>query len=188
MSSDAHISAKPALAIIGRPNVGKSTLFNRLTASREALVADEPGMTRDLKTGEGKVGDAAYLVVDTGGIDSESDNPIGEMVSARALTAVSDADALLFVVDAVAGINAEDRLIAERARKMGKPLYLVANKADRASADIAAEFSELGLGYPHLISALRGHGIDELIAEVTKTWPPNCKKPTTNQRRRRGLR
>lgn len=162
---------KPVLAIIGRPNVGKSTLFNRLTKTRDALVADEPGVTRDINIGIGQVGEAAYLVIDTGGIDSSATSEINEMVSAKALEVVDDADALVMVVDGVDGVTGEDKFIAVAARKAGKPLYLTVNKLDRISTTAAAEFNELGLGAPHLISALQGHGIESLIDEITRHWP-----------------
>lgn len=164
-------SQKPVIAIIGRPNVGKSTLFNRLTRSRDALVADEPGVTRDINIGEGKVGEAAYLVIDTGGIDSGASNEINEKVSARALEAVDDADALIMVVDGVDGVTSNDQFIASTARKAGKPLYLAVNKLDRVALEASAEFNELGIGEPYQLSALRGHGIDSLIAVVTNAWP-----------------
>ena len=164
-------SQKPVIAIIGRPNVGKSTLFNRLTRSRDALVADEPGVTRDLNIGVGQVGEAAYLIIDTGGIDSGANSEINETVSARALEAVHDADALIMVVDAVDGVTADDKYIAKTARKAGKPLYLAVNKLDRVAVETSVEFNELGIGVPYQLSALRGHGIDSLIEEITASWP-----------------
>ncbi len=162
---------KPVIAIIGRPNVGKSTLFNRLTQSRDALVADEPGVTRDINIGSGKIGSADYLVIDTGGIDSGASSEVNEMVSARALDAVSDADALVLVVDGVDGVTTEDQFIANTARKSGKAIFVVVNKSDRITAEQGVEFSELGLGNPHLISALRGAGINALIDEISHGWP-----------------
>ena len=162
---------KPVIAIIGRPNVGKSTLFNRLTQSRDALVADEPGVTRDINIGSGKSGSADYLVIDTGGIDSGASSEVNEMVSARALDAVSDADALVLVVDGVDGVTTEDQFIANTARKSGKAIFVVVNKPDRIAAEQGVEFSELGLGNPYLISALRGAGINALIEEISEGWP-----------------
>ena len=162
---------KPVIAIIGRPNVGKSTLFNRLTQSRDALVADEPGVTRDINIGSGKIGSADYLVIDTGGIDSGASSEVNEMVSARALDAVSDADALVLVVDGVDGVTTEDQFIANTARKSGKAIFVVVNKSDRIAAEQGVEFSELGLGNPYLISALRGAGINALIEEISEGWP-----------------
>ena len=163
---------KPVVAIIGRPNVGKSTLFNRLTRSRDALVADEPGVTRDINIGAGQLGDADYLVIDTGGIDSGASSEVNELVSARALEAVVDADALILVVDGVDGVTAEDQFIATAARKAGKPIFLAVNKLDRISAQDSVAFFELGIGEPYLISALRGHGVESLIEEITRDWPP----------------
>lgn len=162
----------PVIAIIGRPNVGKSTLFNRMTRSRDALVADEPGVTRDINIGEGKIGDADYLVIDTGGIDSGATSEVNELVSKRALESVSDADALIFVVDGAVGITAEDQYIANSARRSGKSIFLTVNKSDRISSTAAAEFNELGIGEPHLISALRGQGIEALISKISDQWPP----------------
>ncbi|MGR8947064.1 MAG: ribosome biogenesis GTPase Der [Gammaproteobacteria bacterium] len=163
--------SKPVIAIIGRPNVGKSTLFNRLTQSRDALVADEPGVTRDINIGLGKIGTADYLVIDTGGIDSGASSEVNELVSARALDAVTDADALVLVVDGVDGITSEDRFIANTARKSGKPIFVAVNKSDRISEERGSEFSELGVGNPHLMSALRGHGVADLVEEISKDWP-----------------
>ena len=166
------IQSKPVVAIIGRPNVGKSTLFNRITRTRNALVADEPGVTRDINIGTGQVGEADYLVIDTGGIDSGASSEVNEMVSARALDAVVDADALILVVDGADGVTSEDQFIANTARKAGKSIYLAVNKADRISEQDGAAFFELGMGAPYLISALRGQGVESLIADISQDWPP----------------
>ena len=169
---NSSIQTKPVVAIIGRPNVGKSTLFNRITRTRNALVADEPGVTRDINIGVGQLGDADYLVIDTGGIDSGASSEVNEMVSARALEAVVDADALILVVDGADGITGEDQFIANTARKAGKPIYLAVNKADRISEQDSAAFFELGMGAPYLVSALRGQGVESLIADISQDWPP----------------
>lgn len=118
---------KPVLALVGRPNVGKSTLFNRLTRTRDALVADYPGLTRDRKYGDGKVGDRAYMVVDTGGIGEGEDGIDGPMGD-QARQAVAEADAVLFMVDGRAGLTAADELVARELRSLNKPVYLVVNK------------------------------------------------------------
>ena len=169
---NSSIQTKPVVAIIGRPNVGKSTLFNRITRTRNALVADEPGVTRDINIGIGQLGDADYLVIDTGGIDSGASSEVNEMVSARALEAVVDADALILVVDGADGITSEDQFIANTARKAGKPVHLAVNKADRISEQDSVAFFELGMGAPYLVSALRGQGVESLIADISQDWPP----------------
>ena len=174
------ISSKPVVAIIGRPNVGKSTLFNRITRSRDALVADEPGVTRDINIGTGQIGEADYLVIDTGGIDSGASSEVNELVSARALEAVTDADALIMVVDGAAGITSEDQYIANTARKAGKPIHLAVNKSDRISVEDSIAFFELGIGDPHLISALRGQGVESLIREISRDWPPRSEEEETD--------
>ena len=169
---DSSIQTKPVVAIIGRPNVGKSTLFNRITRTRNALVADEPGVTRDINIGIGQLGEADYLVIDTGGIDSGASSEVNEMVSTRALEAVVDADALILVVDGADGITSEDQFIANTARKAGKPVHLAVNKADRISEQDSVAFFELGMGAPYLVSALRGQGVESLIADISQDWPP----------------
>lgn len=158
---------KPTLVIVGRPNVGKSTLFNRLTKSRDALVADQPGLTRDRHYGHGRVGVRSYLVVDTGGFEPEAKAGILAEMAQQAEAAIAEADALLFVVDGRAGLTAQDKIIAERLRRTGRPILLVVNKAegmDRAMA--GAEFHELACGEPLAISAAHGDGVRELVEEA----------------------
>lgn len=165
---------KPVLAILGRPNVGKSTLFNRLTKTRDALVADVAGVTRDVNVGVGKLGEAGYLVADTGGIDSAAKGKnITARVTAQALGIIDECDALLLLVDAQDGLNSEDEYIATAVRKTGLPVYLVVNKIDGSDPDVVAvEFNRLGLGAPIPIAALTGNGVRELVDTVTATWPP----------------
>ena len=127
----------PVIALVGRPNVGKSTLFNRLTRSRDALVADFPGLTRDRKYGEGKVGSSPYIVVDTGGISGD-ENGIDSAMAEQSLLAIEEADVVLFLVDARAGLTAADEMIAMHLRKQGKKSHLVLNKVDSIDADQAA--------------------------------------------------
>ena len=143
----------PTLAIIGRPNVGKSSLFNVLTRSRQALVADEPGVTRDRQYGEVKIGNIPFIIIDTGGMVTEADG-IAHFIVESAKTAIEEADILLFVVDAKAGITPEDLAITMMLRKTAKPIILVANKIDSVNEQTAlAEFYELGLGTPIGVSA-----------------------------------
>ena len=143
----------PVIAIIGRPNVGKSTLFNAITRSRDALVADRPGVTRDRHYGVARIADQPVVVVDTGGLSDDSD-PIVRLTSDQARQAIAEADTLLFVVDAREGLNAEDQRIAGELRGTGKPVVLVANKVDGLDADTAlVEFHGLGLARVAAVSA-----------------------------------
>ena len=136
---------KPTLVIVGRPNVGKSTLFNRLTKTRDALVADFPGLTRDRHYGHGRIGDRSYMVVDTGGFEPSAKNGIMHEMARQAEAAIAEADMLLFIVDGRAGLTPQDRAIAERLRKTGRPLLLVVNKGEGMNRPVvAAEFHELG--------------------------------------------
>ncbi|WIM06435.1 MAG: ribosome biogenesis GTPase Der [Candidatus Nitricoxidivorans perseverans] len=154
----------PTLVIVGRPNVGKSTLFNRLTRSRDALVADMPGLTRDRHYGHGRLGDRPFLVVDTGGFEPRAKEGIVHEMARQAEAAIAEADALLFVVDGRAGLAPQDRDIADLLRRSGRPLHLVVNKAEGMNrALVAAEFHELGVGEPCVISAAHGDGVRELL-------------------------
>ncbi len=162
---------KPVIALVGRPNVGKSTLFNRLTRSRDALVADQPGLTRDRKFGEGRVGERPYIVVDTGGLSGEETGLDG-LMARQSWQAVEESDAILFLVDARDGLTAEDENIARRLRSTGKPVWLVVNKVDGLDPDVvAAEFHALGLGEPHPIAAAHGRGVRQLIDTVLASLP-----------------
>lgn len=157
---------KPVIALVGRPNVGKSTLFNCLTRSRDALVADQPGLTRDRKYGEGRVGDYPYLVVDTGGLSGEKEGIDGLMAD-QAWLAVEEADVVLFMVDARDGLVAGDHEIAKRLRSVGKKVHLVVNKIDGAELQVViADFHNLGLGMPLGITASQRGGVNDLMAEV----------------------
>lgn len=170
MTQEIRNQLKPAFAIIGRPNVGKSTLFNRITRTRNALVADSPGVTRDVQLGLGRVGKGGYLVVDTGGI-TENQGELGELVTQQALHALDECAAGVLVVDAREGLNATDEQLARSLRRSGKPLFLAVNKAESSDLEqLNAEFSRLGLGEPYPVSAAHGLGIDELIAAVTAGW------------------
>ncbi len=161
----------PVIALVGRPNVGKSTLFNRLTRSRDALVADQPGLTRDRQYGVGKLGSRAYLVVDTGGIADDADG-IDALMLEQVQQAINEADHVLFLLDARDGFGAGDELVAEQLRRTGKPIIPVVNKSEGLDKDIAiAEFHALGLGEPCSISAAHWQGVAALIDSVLETFP-----------------
>lgn len=163
---------KPMIALVGRPNVGKSTLFNRLTRTRDALVADQPGLTRDRHYGHGRVGDKPYLVVDTGGFEPVVDDGILFEMAKQTLQAVDEADAVIFLVDARGGITPQDKLIANRLRQCASPVYLAVNKAEGMQTAIAsAEFFELGLGDPLVISSAHGDGVRPLMDLVLEDLP-----------------
>lgn len=159
------MSFKPVVALVGRPNVGKSTLFNRLTRSRAALVADYSGLTRDRHYGEGRVGDIPFLVVDTGGFEPVAKSGILREMARQTSQAIAEADVVVFLVDARAGVNAHDHEIAQLLRKTGQQrVVLAVNKAEGMGVGNAtSEFHELGLGTPHPISAAHGDGIVDLI-------------------------
>jgi GTPase len=163
---------KPVIALVGRPNVGKSTLFNRLTRSRDAIVHDVPGVTRDRHYGEGRAGDRAFIAIDTGGLEPAAVEGIFAEMARQAEQAIAEADAVVFVVDARAGLAPGDRAIAERLRKARAPLHVAVNKAEgMQSATAVAEFHELGLGEPIAISAAHGEGIRELLEIVLAPFP-----------------
>lgn len=170
MALDITRDAKPALALVGRPNVGKSTLFNRLTRTRDALVADVPGVTRDIKVGVGRMGHASYLVVDTGGID-DSDDPLAIQVSQQALHALEECAAGILIIDGREGLTPADRTLAQHLRKSNKPLYLAVNKTESMnSGEVGAEFAELGLHPVFAISAAHGTGVAAMIESITADW------------------
>ncbi|VAX10697.1 GTP-binding protein EngA [hydrothermal vent metagenome] len=161
----------PVIALVGRPNVGKSTLFNRLTRSRDALVADQPGLTRDRQYGVGKLGNRSYLVVDTGGIAQEADG-IDALMLQQVQLAIDEADHVFFLLDARDGFGAGDEIIAAQLRRTGKPITPVLNKTEGLEKDLAsAEFHALGLGDPVPIAAAHGHGVTGLINGVLESFP-----------------
>lgn len=163
---------KPTLVLVGRPNVGKSTLFNRLTRSRDAIVADIPGLTRDRHYGQGKLGLKPYLVVDTGGFEPVVREGILHAMAKQTLQAVDEADVVLFIVDGRQGLASQDKIIAEQLRKTGRKLILVVNKTEGMSySSVTAEFHELGLGTPCAVSALHGEHLGELIDFALETYP-----------------
>jgi GTPase len=156
---------KPVLALVGRPNVGKSTLFNRLTKSRDAIVADFAGLTRDRHYGNGKNGKHEYIVIDTGGFEPTAESGIYKEMAKQTRQAVAEADVVIFVVDAREGISAQDYDIAKYLRKLGKPTILTANKAEGLKeGHQVSDFYALGLGDVMPISASHGQGMKELLA------------------------
>jgi GTP-binding protein len=163
---------KPTIVLVGRPNVGKSTLFNRLTRTRDALVADQPGLTRDRHYGIGRVGDRDYLVVDTAGFDPVAKDGIMHEMARQAEQAIAEADVLLFLVDGRAGRTPHDEQIAARLRRSGRPVHLVVNKAEGLERSLAsADFHALGFGAPLPVSAAHGDGIKQLIDLVLAPFP-----------------
>jgi GTP-binding protein len=170
----------PTLVLVGRPNVGKSTLFNRLTRSRDALVADLPGLTRDRHYGRGRAGSKPFLVVDTGGLEPGARSGILYQMARQTLQAVAEADVVLLLVDGRSGVTAEDLAIAQDLRKTGRRLWLVVNKSEgRPRESAAAEFHELGLGEPLPISAAHGDGLHELLELVLEPYAAEAAQPET---------
>lgn len=161
----------PVIALVGRPNVGKSTLFNQLTRSRDALVADFPGLTRDRKYGEANMLGRKFMVVDTGGLSGD-DQGIDSAMASQSLTAIEEADIVLFVVDCRAGLTSVDNAIADHLRKTGKKVFIVANKIDGVNHDMAvAPFYELAMGELHPTTATHGRGIRSLMEAVLESLP-----------------
>lgn len=161
----------PVIALVGRPNVGKSTLFNYLTRTRDALVADYPGLTRDRKYGQGKIGGLAYLVVDTGGLSGENVE-IDELMAQQTRLAIEEADVVVLMVDARSGVTAHDHIITRELRQLQKPVTLVVNKVDGIDADTAvSDFYELGIGEPLAIAAARGRGVTQMMQAVLEKIP-----------------
>ncbi len=162
----------PTLVLVGRPNVGKSTLFNRLTGTRDALVHDMPGMTRDRHYGRGRIGGKPYLVVDTGGLEPVAKEGIMAEMARQTLQAIDEADAIIFMVDARSGLTPQDKVIADRLRRASCPVLLAVNKAEGMNrAVVTAEFHELALGEPLAISGAHGDGISDLVAEALAPFP-----------------
>jgi len=164
---------KPVIALVGRPNVGKSTLFNRMTKSRDAIVADFAGLTRDRHYGDGKLGGRDYIVIDTGGFEPDASSGIVREMAKQTRQAVAEADAIVFVVDVRAGLSAQDHDIARYLRTTGKPVVLAANKAEgMQDGPQLAEFFELGLGAPVPVSAAHGQGVRSLVEAALDPLPP----------------
>ncbi|MGA7179431.1 MAG: ribosome biogenesis GTPase Der [Thiobacillaceae bacterium] len=154
----------PTLVLVGRPNVGKSTLFNRLTKSRDALVHDMPGLTRDRHYGRGRMGDKPYLVVDTGGLEPVVKDGIMHEMARQTLQAIDEADAIVFLVDGRQGLTPQDKVIAQKLRQASCPVFLAVNKSEGMNQAVStAEFHELALGEPQAISGAHGEGVHELV-------------------------
>ena len=168
----------PIVAIVGRPNVGKSTLFNRVLGQRRAIVDELPGLTRDRHYAEGEWSGRRFLLVDTGGIDPQSAHPIQRQILSQTNVALEEADVALVVVDGQEGMTPLDREVADRVRRRGRPTILVVNKADRPSREeLVAEFFSLGLGEPVPVSALHGYRSGDLLDEVVRLLPDNEAAP-----------
>src|SRR3974390_285005 len=160
------------VAIIGRPNVGKSTLFNRLVGKKLALVDDQPGVTRDRREGEGRIADLSFTVVDTAGLEGGEPGTLAAGLAPQTETALLDCDAILFIIDARAGITATDRHFAAAVRRAGKPIIVVANKAEsNAGREGVYDAFSLGLGDPIAFSAEHGEGVGELYDALVGVLP-----------------
>ena len=158
---------KPVIALVGRPNVGKSTLFNRMTRSRDALVADLPGLTRDRHYGEGRMGERPFLVIDTGGFEPVAKEGIMHEMALQTRQAVAEADVVMFIVDGRQGLTPHDKTITDFLRKSGRKVMLVVNKSEGMKyTSVTADFYELGMGDPYVISAAHGDGVLDLVNEA----------------------
>jgi GTPase len=157
-------SVKPVIALVGRPNVGKSTLFNRITKSRDAIVADHAGLTRDRHYGDARLGALEFIVVDTGGFEPEKPSGVVAEMAKQTRQAVAEADAVIFVTDVRAGLSAQDHDIARFLRSQRKKVVLAVNKAEgMVDSPLLAEFHELGIGEPHAVSSAHGQGVRSLL-------------------------
>ena len=163
---------KPTLVLVGRPNAGKSTLFNRLPRSRDAIVADLPGLTRDRHYGHGRLGTKPYLVVDTGGFEPLIKEGILHEMARQTEQAIAEADAVIFVVDGRTGLTPHDKEIANKLRRIDRPVFVAVNKAEGMNAGmVEAEFHELGLGEPNAISSAHGEGVRGLVELALASFP-----------------
>jgi len=162
----------PVIALVGRPNVGKSTLFNRLTRRRDAIVVDVPGVTRDRHYGEGRMGERPFIAIDTGGLEPTAKTGIFVEMARQAEQAIAEADAVIFMTDGRGGLHDDDRVIAGRLRKLGVRVWLAVNKCEGMASDAAvAEFHALGLGAPQPISSAHGDGVPDLLEGVLAEFP-----------------
>ncbi len=171
----------PVIAIVGRPNVGKSTLFNCLTSSRAAIVSDMPGMTRDRQYGEAHIENRRFIVIDTGGL-TETHGELDKLTMKQSLQAIEDADKILFVVDVRAGVTPADQSIAKLLRRLDKKVYLVANKTEGLDAGaVTADFYQFGMGQPFAIAAAHNSGIDDLVNYLFAADEMPIDTPDTDQ-------
>jgi len=178
----------PVIALVGRPNVGKSTLFNRLTKSHDALVANYPGLTRDRKYGEGAYLGRRYMLIDTGGITGEEEG-IDSAMAAQSMQAIEEADAVMLVVDSRDGLTPVDRRLAEYLRQKGRQVYLVANKIDGINPDVAmADFFELGISDIYPTTATHGRGVRQLMEAVLAPFPEEPPEPVEEDAPERGIK
>lgn len=163
---------KPTIVLVGRPNVGKSTLFNRMTKSRDAIVADMPGLTRDRHYGHGKLGSKPYLVVDTGGFEPLVTEGILHEMARQTEQAIAEADSVIFVVDGRSGLTPHDKEIANKLRRIGRPVIVAVNKTEGINPGIAeSDFHELGLGQPNAISSAHGEGVRGIVELALRDFP-----------------
>jgi GTP-binding protein len=179
---------KPVIALVGRPNVGKSTLFNRMTCSRDALVADFPGLTRDRHYGEGRIGKRPFLVIDTGGFEPVAKDGIMREMAKQTQQAIAEVDIVMFMVDGRQGLTPHDKTITEFLRKAGSKVMLVVNKSEGMRyTNVAADFYELGLGDPCVISAAHGDGVPDLVESALDELIENTTE-APDQPEHRGIR
>ena len=170
------------MVLVGRPNVGKSTLFNRLTRSRDALVADVPGLTRDRHYGAGRVGDKPFLVVDTGGLEPAATEGVLAQMARQTKAALAEADAVVFITDGREGVTGQDQRIAKELRRLNRPVLVAVNKSEgRDPALVTAEFHELGLGAPLAISAAHGEGVHYMVEIALARFPVQAEAPSTDR-------
>ena len=171
----------PIVSLVGRPNVGKSTLFNRMTRSRDAIVADMPGLTRDRHYGMLRMADRPVIVVDTGGFEPVVDTGIVHQMARQTRQAIAESDLVVFLVDLRTGLSPQDLHIAAELRKTGKPIVLAVNKAEgRHNHPALAEFHELGLGEPFSISAAHGDSVPDLLERILQALPPKQGEASTD--------
>ena len=181
---------KPVIALVGRPNVGKSTLFNRLTRSRDALVADLPGLTRDRHYGEGRIGDRPFLVIDTGGFEPVAKEGIMFQMALQTKQAVAEADVVIFIVDGRQGLTPHDKTITDFLRKSGRKVMLVVNKGEGMKySAVVADFYELGMGDPYVVSAAHGDGVVDLVEEaLNEAFASRPDEPEELEKPERGIK